>query len=75
MTTQLERDKRLVSLILEWSTETGPVEIATGFVTKNHLVNHGIVLKSAPPTIIALLVDHGYTCSLINGVGLYVYKL
>ena len=75
MTTQLERDKELVNLILEWSMETGPVEIATGFVTKNNLVNHGIVLKSAPPAIITSLIGHGYTCDLVNGVGLYVYKL
>lgn len=75
MMTQLERDKELVSLILEWSKQTGPVEIATGFVTKNNLVSHGVVLKSAPPAIIASLIGHGYTCDLINGVGLYVYKL
>lgn len=71
MTTQLERDKELLSLILEWSTKTGPVEIATGFVMKNNLVTHGIVLKSAPPAIITSLVGHGYTCDLISGVGLY----
>jgi hypothetical protein len=58
-----EKEKEVVLMILEKSTESAPVEVSFGY-SKNNQCMKGILLKKAPSSILKMLLDEGCTLHL-----------
>lgn len=54
-----EKEKEVVMKILEKSTESAPVEVSFGYISKTNQCMKGILLKKAPSSILKMLLDEG----------------
>ncbi len=71
---QYEEDGKILGLMAEIQTKSGPIELSIGWVDKNNTVQQGIVIKSAPPVVARKLVEAGYSLDIMPA-GVRVCKI
>ena len=60
---QYEEQGELLTLLADIQRKSAPIELSIGWVDKNNTVQRGIVIRSAPPTVVRKLT------------GIRVYKI
>lgn len=70
---KIEDTKKCLDLLVEAKDKgCAPIELSIGWLNNNIVVG-GIVIKEAPPIVVNMLIEFGYTLSIMHD-GMHVEK-